>query len=100
MKAFALLMHKELGLAEGGEDVEDICAGTDRYCMFKTGPVLSISVSVQRWRLQVGKQSEDFCIHFFLLSAEHSYVVKHVSRYASCCWKKILRSSTTCSITS
>ncbi|XP_063115211.1 uridine phosphorylase 2 isoform X4 [Cavia porcellus] len=43
MKAFALLMHKELGLAEGGEDVEDICAGTDRYCMFKTGPVLSIS---------------------------------------------------------
>ncbi|XP_012931769.1 uridine phosphorylase 2 isoform X2 [Heterocephalus glaber] len=43
MKAFALFMHKELGLAEGGEDIKDICAGTDRYCMFKTGPVLSIS---------------------------------------------------------
>nr|XP_004651918.3 uridine phosphorylase 2 [Jaculus jaculus] len=43
MKAFALFMHKELGLEGGGEDIEDICAGTDRYCMFKTGPVLSIS---------------------------------------------------------
>ncbi|KAM5280355.1 uridine phosphorylase 2 [Ctenodactylus gundi] len=43
MKAFALLMHKELGLEGGGEGLEDICAGTDRYCMFKTGPVLSIS---------------------------------------------------------
>ncbi|XP_023569394.1 uridine phosphorylase 2 isoform X1 [Octodon degus] len=43
MRAFALFMHKELGLVEGEEDIKDICAGTDRYCMFKTGPVLSIS---------------------------------------------------------
>uniref|UniRef100_H0XFD1 Uridine phosphorylase n=1 Tax=Otolemur garnettii TaxID=30611 RepID=H0XFD1_OTOGA len=43
MKAFALFMHKELELEGGGEDVKDICAGTDRYCMYKTGPVLSIS---------------------------------------------------------
>lgn len=43
MKAFAMFMHKELGLEGDGEDIKDICAGTDRYCMFKTGPVLSIS---------------------------------------------------------
>uniref|UniRef100_A0A2K5IM44 Nucleoside phosphorylase domain-containing protein n=1 Tax=Colobus angolensis palliatus TaxID=336983 RepID=A0A2K5IM44_COLAP len=39
MKAFALFMHKELGLEEAEEDIKDICAGTDRYCMYKTGPV-------------------------------------------------------------
>ncbi|NP_001276589.1 uridine phosphorylase 2 isoform 2 [Mus musculus] len=43
MKAFAQFMHKELRLEGDGEDIEDICAGTDRYCMFKTGPVLSVS---------------------------------------------------------
>ncbi|XP_075841282.1 uridine phosphorylase 2 [Microtus pennsylvanicus] len=43
MKAFAQFMHKELQLEGDGDDIEDICAGTDRYCMFKTGPVLSIS---------------------------------------------------------
>lgn len=43
MKAFALFMHKKLGLEGDGDDIEDICAGTDRYCMFKTGPVLSLS---------------------------------------------------------
>lgn len=46
MKAFAQFMHKELQLEGAGDDIEDICAGTDRYCMFKTGPVLSISVSM------------------------------------------------------
>ncbi|XP_074153522.1 uridine phosphorylase 2 isoform X1 [Sminthopsis crassicaudata] len=43
MKAFALFIHKELGLEGSEEDIQDICAGTDRYCMYKTGPVLSIS---------------------------------------------------------
>ncbi|KAM6178326.1 uridine phosphorylase 2 [Rhynchocyon petersi] len=43
MKAFALFMHKELGYEGRRDEVEDICAGTDRYCMYKTGPVLSIS---------------------------------------------------------
>uniref|UniRef100_A0A8C8ZJX4 Uridine phosphorylase 2 n=1 Tax=Prolemur simus TaxID=1328070 RepID=A0A8C8ZJX4_PROSS len=37
MKAFALFMHKELGLEEGGEDIKDICAGTDRCGMYKLG---------------------------------------------------------------
>ncbi|XP_028602109.2 uridine phosphorylase 2 isoform X1 [Podarcis muralis] len=43
MKAFAQFMHKELGLEGDGKDIKDICAGTDRYCMYKVGPVLSIS---------------------------------------------------------
>ncbi|XP_004674934.1 PREDICTED: uridine phosphorylase 2 [Condylura cristata] len=43
MKAFAQFMHEELGLEGSGEDIRDICAGTDRYFMYKTGPVLSIS---------------------------------------------------------
>ncbi|KAM5268405.1 uridine phosphorylase 2 isoform 1-T3 [Hipposideros larvatus] len=43
MKAFALFMQKELRLEESGEDIQDICAGTDRYSMYKIGPVLSIS---------------------------------------------------------
>ncbi|NWX38223.1 UPP2 phosphorylase, partial [Notiomystis cincta] len=43
MRAFAQLMHQELGLVGAGEDVADICAGSDRYAMFRAGPVLSIS---------------------------------------------------------
>ncbi|XP_061302330.1 uridine phosphorylase 2 isoform X1 [Pezoporus flaviventris] len=43
MRAFAQFMHKELGLAGDGEDLADICAGTDRYAMYRAGPVLSIS---------------------------------------------------------
>ncbi|XP_065527264.1 uridine phosphorylase 2 isoform X2 [Lathamus discolor] len=43
MKAFAQFMHKELGLKGDGEDLADICAGTDRYVMYRAGPVLSIS---------------------------------------------------------
>ncbi|XP_009883779.1 PREDICTED: uridine phosphorylase 2 [Charadrius vociferus] len=43
MRAFAQFMHKQLGLAGDGEDLADICAGTDRYAMYRAGPVLSIS---------------------------------------------------------
>ncbi|NXR15667.1 UPP2 phosphorylase, partial [Semnornis frantzii] len=43
MRAFAQLMQKELGLAGDGQELVDICAGTDRYAMYRTGPVLSIS---------------------------------------------------------
>ncbi|NXW06513.1 UPP2 phosphorylase, partial [Fregetta grallaria] len=43
MRAFAQFMHKELGLTGDGEDLRDICAGTDRYAMYRAGPVLSIS---------------------------------------------------------
>ncbi|XP_031446687.1 uridine phosphorylase 2 isoform X1 [Phasianus colchicus] len=43
MRAFAQFMHKELGLEGDGEDLADICAGTDRYAMYRVGPLLSIS---------------------------------------------------------
>lgn len=48
MKAFAQFMHKELGLKGDEKDMKDICAGTDRYSMYKVGPVLSISVSMSQ----------------------------------------------------
>lgn len=47
MKAFAQFMHGELKLSGNPDEIQDICEGTDRYCMYKVGPVLSISVSVE-----------------------------------------------------
>lgn len=46
MKAFAQFIHQELNLPGSAEELKDICEGTDRYCMYKAGPVLSISVSI------------------------------------------------------
>lgn len=46
MKAFAQFIHEELRLSGTPEDIRDICEGTDRYSMYKVGPVLSISVSM------------------------------------------------------
>ncbi|KAK6483067.1 uridine phosphorylase 2-like [Huso huso] len=43
MKAFAQFIFKELELKGDCNDIDDICAGTDRYSMYKAGPVLSIS---------------------------------------------------------
>ncbi|XP_053554294.1 uridine phosphorylase 2 [Bombina bombina] len=43
MRAFALFIHKELGLGADSNNITDICAGTDRYSMYKAGSVLSIS---------------------------------------------------------
>ncbi|MED6292347.1 Uridine phosphorylase 2 [Characodon lateralis] len=43
MRAFAQFMHHEMKLTGTPEDIRDICEGTDRYCMYKVGPVLSIS---------------------------------------------------------
>lgn len=78
MKAFAQLMHKELQLEGDGEGIEDICAGTDRYCMFKTGPVLSISVSTGKLQasqpLQAGAQAGTFRIQLSPYSALPSLV--------------------------
>jgi len=50
MKAFAQFIHRELGLPGSTDDLRDICEGTDRYCMYKVGPVLSISVSTPLFR--------------------------------------------------
>ncbi|XP_068101846.1 uridine phosphorylase 2 isoform X3 [Hyperolius riggenbachi] len=43
MREFAVFIHEELGLDGDSRDITDICAGTDRYSMYKAGPVLSIS---------------------------------------------------------
>lgn len=45
MKSFIQYVAVELGLGRPGEDYPNICSGTDRYAMFKVGPVLSVSVS-------------------------------------------------------
>lgn len=38
-------MAEELEIGGPGSDYPNICAGTDRYAMYKAGPVLSVSVS-------------------------------------------------------
>ncbi|XP_029445617.1 uridine phosphorylase 1 [Rhinatrema bivittatum] len=43
MKAFTKYITGELGLGDPDADIPNICAGTDRYAMYKVGPVLSVS---------------------------------------------------------
>ncbi|XP_030199365.1 uridine phosphorylase 2 [Gadus morhua] len=43
MKAFAQFIHTELNLPGSNDEPKDICEATDRYCMYKVGPVLSMS---------------------------------------------------------
>uniref|UniRef100_A0A8C7EG93 Uridine phosphorylase n=1 Tax=Nothoprocta perdicaria TaxID=30464 RepID=A0A8C7EG93_NOTPE len=43
MKAFITYIAGELGLGSPGSEHPNICAGTDRYAMYKVGPVLSVS---------------------------------------------------------
>ncbi|KAM9307580.1 uridine phosphorylase 1 [Gastrophryne carolinensis] len=43
MKAFAQYIAGELKIGDPKADIPNICAGTDRYAMYKVGPVLSIS---------------------------------------------------------
>ncbi|XP_039380408.1 uridine phosphorylase 1 [Mauremys reevesii] len=43
MKAFITYIAEELGLGSVGADYPNICAGTDRYAMYKVGPILSVS---------------------------------------------------------
>ncbi|CAM5147240.1 unnamed protein product, partial [Eretmochelys imbricata] len=73
MKAFAQLMHKELGLEGDGKDLKDICAGTDQYSMYKVGPVLSIS--------------HCYIVHYLLFPRGSAYrnnsIVQQASRLAN-----------------
>lgn len=46
MRSFAQFIHQQLKLPGNADDIRDICEGTDRYSMYKVGPVLSISVSL------------------------------------------------------
>ncbi|XP_078085097.1 uridine phosphorylase 1-like isoform X2 [Mustelus asterias] len=43
MKAFGQYMNELLGLGRVTDDIPDICANTDRYSMYKVGPVLAVS---------------------------------------------------------
>ncbi|KAI5107389.1 uridine phosphorylase 2, partial [Silurus meridionalis] len=43
MRSFAQFIHQQLELPGNADDISDICEGTDRYSMYKVGPVLSIS---------------------------------------------------------
>ncbi|CAM4513643.1 unnamed protein product [Lepidochelys olivacea] len=43
MKGFIAYIAEELGLGSVGADYPNICEGTDRYAMYKVGPVLSVS---------------------------------------------------------
>ncbi|KAK6491460.1 uridine phosphorylase 1-like [Huso huso] len=43
MKSFIQYIAGELGLGDPNADYPNICAGTDRYSMYKAGPVLSVS---------------------------------------------------------
>ena len=45
MRSFIEYIAGELGLEDPKSEYPNICAGTDRYAMYKVGPVLSVSVS-------------------------------------------------------
>lgn len=44
MKAFIEYIATELNMNDPKSEYPNICAGTDRYAMYKIGPVLSVSV--------------------------------------------------------
>lgn len=46
MKTFTTYIAELLDIGNPGYDYPNICAGTDRYAMYKAGPVLSVSVSI------------------------------------------------------
>lgn len=84
MKAFAQFMHKELGLEGDGKDTKDICAGTDRYCMYKVGPVLSISVST----LQGTKNTSISGTAVLITLAHSSHPFLNISCKSSICERR------------
>lgn len=46
MKSFTEYIAAELSMEDPKAEYPNICAGTDRYAMYKVGPVLSVSVSM------------------------------------------------------
>lgn len=44
MKSFIKHIAAELSMEDAKSEYPNICAGTDRFVMYKTGPVLSVSV--------------------------------------------------------
>lgn len=70
MKAFAQFIHQELELPGNPEEVVDICEATDRYCMYKVGPVLSMSVSMTELchKLPYLASASKYCITGLIMS--------------------------------
>ena len=44
MKSFIEYIAAELSMEDPKSEYPNICAGTDRFAMYKIGPVLSVSV--------------------------------------------------------
>lgn len=63
MKSFTEYIAAEIRMEDPESEYPNICAGTDRYAMYKVGPVLSVSVC---------KTYDYFEIVVFLISNVHS----------------------------
>lgn len=48
MKSFIEYIAAELSMEDPKAEYPNICAGTDRYAMYKVGPVLSVSVCINK----------------------------------------------------
>ncbi|XP_068614320.1 uridine phosphorylase 1 [Brachionichthys hirsutus] len=59
MKSFIEYAAAELDMGDPESDYPDLCAGTDRYAMYKVGPVLSVSVWLEPGTVVITKQSVD-----------------------------------------
>lgn len=48
MKVFIEYIAAELGMKDPKGEYPNLCEGTDRYVMYKVGPVLSINVCMKK----------------------------------------------------
>lgn len=63
MKSFIEFIAAELVMEDPKSEYPNICAGTDRYAMYKVGPVLSVSVlSLARWLLPNSRWMPRSCL--------------------------------------
>lgn len=87
MKAFAFYMVKQLKYKiTAGQTLEDISKGSDRYVLYKVGPVLSVSVSMWPNKLLHLAYIEVFINQLFLLPLYLKYmkVIKWLERGEKC----------------
>lgn len=76
MKSFIEYIATELNMEDPKSEYPNICVGTDRYAMYKIGPVLSVSVCRKHflltWKLQpshvlkIVRKVFATCLCFFL----------------------------------
>lgn len=87
MKAFAFYMVKQLKYKiTAGQTLEDISKGSDRYVLYKVGPVLSVSVSMWPNKLLHLAYIKVFVNRLFLLPLNLKYmkVIKWLERGEKC----------------